>query len=190
MLKLWCIVVCKVTSCSLVHRCQLFGATLMVEVAVVSEMLVSIYRVSQKNCTVNVMTWSIYIYIYAIFYSKKIEVIEKFKFEINCLNIFETHCASQYSVTSHNTKVLIRKLHARWKLEDNIKMDDREMILGCEDYSRFQQPQRSATRWQFSWAVSSYWVCFNYSLLMLVTRCFWQRFKSWSVSRSVLTTVC
>jgi len=68
---------------------------------------------------------------------EKWKFIKNFKFEINCLNHFGTPCARQYCAVPHKITVLVRTPHARWELEDNIKVDNREMILGCEDYRCF-----------------------------------------------------
>jgi hypothetical protein len=71
---------------------------------------------------------------------EKLKFIKNFQFEINCLNLYETPCVRQYGAVPHKITVLVRALHVRGELEDNIKVDDREMIFGCEDYRWFQRP--------------------------------------------------
>ena len=110
-------------------------------VAVVSEILGSVYRCPRKTVQLTdrneAGTYKISL--------EKLKFIKNFKFEINCLNLFETPCARQYGAVAHKTTLLFRTLHVRWELEDNIKVDNRDMVVGCEDYRWFQQPQRGAT---------------------------------------------
>ena len=91
--------------------------------AVVSETLVSVYRVSQKNCAGNEAAATYRISL------EKLKFIRIFEFEINCLNISDTPCASQYGDAPRNITVLDRKLHGMWELQDNITVDAREMSL-------------------------------------------------------------
>jgi hypothetical protein len=109
--------------------------------AVVSEMLVLSTGCPRR--TVQLTDWN-EASIYKISL-EKLKFIENFKFEINCLNLFETPCARQYGAVPHKTTVLVRTLLVRWELEYNIEMENREIILGFEDYRWFQQTQRGAT---------------------------------------------
>jgi hypothetical protein len=48
-------------------------------------------------------------------FTGEIEVIKNFKFEINCLNLFETPCSREYGAVTHKIGVLVRTLHVRWE---------------------------------------------------------------------------